>query len=322
MTQATNTWDKYDVGTGNREDLSDMISNVSPFDTPILSAMGKTKATSTKHEWLNETLAAAKMNHAIEGDDGQDADILTGRTRIFNYTPILKKKMVVSGTQESGMDPAGIQSEMAHQEAKKMKEIKLDLEYMCINGGVTDGIGNIQVAGNATTAREMSSLQCYIATNADVAALGSASTGDGTDAMTSATDRALTEAMLTTVLGLCFDNGAEPTLLAVDSTNKGLVSGFAGGSTRYVDTNTKELIHSIDVYVGDFHTLKVCPSRNTPAEIAYVLDPQYLKLAELRPLQSYDLAKNGDNIKREMVWECCLQVGTEKAHGIIGDLGG
>jgi len=319
--QFGNTFDKYDV-TGNREDLSDMIFNVAPHETPVLSAMGKSKAKNTLHEWQTDTLAAAAMNHAIEGDDETAANALTATTRLNNITPILKKKMVVSGTQEDGMDHAGVSSEMSYQEAKKMKEIKLDLEYMIINGGETNGIGNVRVAGDATTAREMSSLQCYIATNASVGALGAASAGTGADAMTSGTDRAFTEAFLTATLALCFTNGADPKMLVVDATNKGLVSAFNGGSTRYIDSHTKELVNSIDVYVGDFHTLKVVPCRQMPGEIAYALDMQYLKLAELRSLQSYDLAKTGDNIKREMIWEATVEVCNEKAHGIIGDLGG
>lgn len=108
----------------------------------------------------------------------------------------------------------------------------------------------------------------------------------------------------------------------MSATNKGVVSGFAGGSTRYVDTNTKELVHSIDVYVGDYHTLKVVPCRQIAGEIVYAIDPQYLALAELRSLHSYDLAKSGDNEKREMVWEATLEVCNEKAHGIIGDTNG
>jgi hypothetical protein len=321
MTQATNTFDKYDV-VGNREDLSDMIFDVSPSETPVLSAMGKTKARNTLHEWQTESLAAAAMNHAIEGDDNTAANAITATARINNITPILKKGIVVSGTQENGMDHAGVRSEMAHQESKKMKEVKLDLEYMVINGGETNGIGNVRVTGNASTAREMSSLQCYIATNSDVGSLGAASAGDGSDAMTSGTDRAFTETITTAVLSACFTSGADPKMLVLDGTNKALVSDFAGGSTRYVDTNTKELIHSIDVYVGDFHTLRVVPCRQMPNEIAYFLDPKYLKLAELRSLQSYDLAKTGDNYKREMIWECTVEVCTEKAHGIAGDLGG
>ncbi len=319
MTQAAETFDKYDV-VGNREDLSDIIFDVSPYETPILSMIKKRRAKNTLHEWQTDTLAAAALNAAIEGDDQQTADALTATTRLNNITQIHKKKCIISGTQEDGMDHAGVQSEMAYQESKKMREIKKDAEFAFLDGGTAAGIGNVRVTGNATTAREMSSLQTYIATNSDVGALGAAATGDGSDAMTSGTDRNIAESQLTTVLNSCFTEGAEPTVLAVSGFSKSLVSDFTGGSTRYVDTNTKELVHSIDVYVGDFHTLKVIPCRQIAEEVAYVLDPEYLAWAELRPLQSYDLARTGDNYKREMIWEACIEVCNEKAHGIIGDL--
>lgn len=321
MTQAAETFDSYDT-VGNREDLSEFIFDVSPWETPVLGMIGTNKAKSRTHEWQTDALAAAAMNHNIEGDDAQDGDAVTATTRLNNLTPILKKKITISGTQEDGMDHAGVQSEVAYQEAKKMREIKKDLEYMILNGGETNGIGNVRVTGNATTAREMSSLQCYIATNADVGSLGAVSAGTGADAMTSGTDRDFSEAITTTVLTECFTSGAEPTVMVVSATNKGEVSDFAGGSTRYVDTNTKELIHSIDIYVGDFHTLKVVPARHTAGEIVYFLDPEYLKLSELRPLQAYDLAKTGDNYKREMIWECTIEVCNPDAHGIVGDTNG
>ncbi len=318
MTQATNTFDKYDT-VGNREDLSDIIFDVSPFDTPILSAIKKTKASNTLHEWQIDSLAAAAANANIEGDDSQSANALTATSRITNQTQILKKKIIVSGTQEKGMDHAGVQSEMAYQEAKKMKEIKKDVEFACLDNGVA--VGNIKVAGDATTAREMATLSTYITSNDSYGTSG-VQGGLGATALTAGTDRAFTEALLTAVLSSCYTNGGEPSILAVSATNKGEVSDFAGGSTRYIDTNTKELVHSIDVYVGDFHTLKVVPCRQLVGDNVYAIDPEYLALAELRALNSYDLAKTGDNFKREMVWEATLEVCNEAAHGMIADTNG
>lgn len=320
MTQAANTFDQYDT-TGNREDLSDMIFDVSPSETPVLSAIKKTTASNVTHEWQTDALEAAAINAAIEGDDNQDADAITATTRVANTTQILKKKIVVSGTQEKGMDHAGVQSEMAYQEAKRMKEIKKDLELSMLDGN--NALGNIRVAGNATTAREMGSLNTYIATNGDTGALGAlCSNANGTDLMTAGTDRDLTEAILTTVLSECWVSGGDPKMMVVSATNKGVVSDFDGGSTRYIDTDTKELVHSIDVYVGDFHTLQVVPCRQLVGDNVYLIDPEYLALAEMRKLNSYDLAKTGDNFKREMVWECTLEVCNEKAHGLIGDTNG
>lgn len=319
MTQATNTFDKYDV-TGNREDLSDIIFDVSPDETPVISAIKKGTADNTLHEWQTDALAAAAANANIEGDDAQDADILTATTRLDNQTQILKKKIVVSGTQEKGMNHAGVRSEMSYQEAKKMKEIKLDCEFAMLDNGLA--VGNAKVVGNATTAREMATLSTYLVTNVSVGGTGAVSSGTGADLLTDGTDRDFSEALLTGVLSTAWTNGGDPTMLVVSATNKGVVSDFSGGSTRYIDTDTKELVHSIDVYVGDFHTLKVVPCRQLVGDNVYVIDPNYLRLADMRALNSYDLAKTGDNFKREMVWETTLEVCNEKAHAMIADTNG
>lgn len=319
MAQAAETFDKYDT-VGNREDLSDIIFDISPDETPILSAIKKGKASNTLHEWQTDEIGTASANTNIEGDDNQDANAITATTRLSNQSQILKYKCVVSGTQEKGMDHAGVRSEMSYQEAKKMKRIKLDCELSVLDGGNVLGIA--KVAGNATTARKMGSLATYLTTNVSVGATGAAATGNSVDALTAGTDRDLTEALVTGVLQTLWTAGGDPTIMAVSAVNKGVVSSFAGGSTRYIDTNTKELVHSIDVYVGDFHTLKVVPCRNMIGDNVYIIDPGYLRLADLRPLHSYDLAKTGDNFKREMVWETTLEVCNEAAHGLIADTNG
>ena len=319
MAQKANTFDKYDT-VGNREDLSDIIFDVSPDETPILSAIKKTTASNTLHEWQTDSIGAASANAHIEGDDASTPDAITATTRLNNQTQILKYTLVVSGTQEKGMDHAGVQSEMAYQEAKHMKRIKLDAEYAMLDNGTA--VGNAKVAGNATTAREMATLSTYITSNDSYGALGAQSSGDGSDTLTAGTDRDFTEALLTTVLSSAWTNGGDPSLLAVSATNKGEVSDFTGGSTRYIDTDTKELIHSIDVYVGDFHTLKVVACRQLVGDNVYAIDPEYLAWADLRPLNSYDLAKTGDNFQKEMVWEGTLEVCNEAAHGLIADTNG
>ena len=48
--------------TGRREDLADIIYNISPSDTPFMSGVGKNKATSTTHSWQTDTLTAVAAN--------------------------------------------------------------------------------------------------------------------------------------------------------------------------------------------------------------------------------------------------------------------
>ena len=69
MATPANTFTSYDA-IGNREDLSDVIYNVDPYDTPFLTGVPRTKATAVLHEWQTDALAAASSANAVlEGDD-------------------------------------------------------------------------------------------------------------------------------------------------------------------------------------------------------------------------------------------------------------
>ena len=308
------TLDTY-TAIGNREDLSDMIYDVSPSDTPIFSMCGRTKATNTIHEWQTDSLRASADNKALEGDDATTA-VMSNTTRLNNICQIMTETAYVSGTQQDGMNPAGRKKEMAYQISKKMKEIKLDAEKAIIGLGPN---GNPKVAGNASTEREMADIYTYLTSNVEVGVGGAVATGDGSDAMTDGADTALTEAKVTAVCQDLFNNGGNPNTLVCSAAHKAVISGFAGNATRYVSTDDKKLVTSIDVYVGDFHSLKIVPSREINGANVLLLDAQYLAVAEMRGLHSYDLGKSGDNYKKHMVWEWTLEVKNEAAHGLIAD---
>lgn len=320
MAQPAGIVASYDA-VGNREDLSDMIWRAYEGETPFLDAIKKTKATGVNHTWQEDSLAAGADNAHIEGDDASPADPAAS-TLLSNNTQILKKHAVVSRTQES-VDKAGRKSEMAFQKAKRMKEIKLDLERACLGNGVANGVGNIKVAGNNTTARELGSIETYLTSNASVGATGAAAAGNGAGLMTTGTDRDLSETILGSILETTYTNGGNPSLLFVSPTNKGVVGDFtAGGATRYVSTDESKLNVSIDVYQGDFHSLKVVPCRNQIGDNVYGIDPNLIAIAELDGLSSTPLAKIGDSRREEMVMECTLEVCTEAAHMIIADTNG
>lgn len=318
MAQATGTFSSYDA-VGNREDLIDNIYDVSPTETPVLSAIKKVKAKARTHEWQTDALAAAAANANIEGNDASPS-APTATTRLSNYTQILVKHAVVSGTQEA-VDKAGRKSEMGYQLARRMKELKLDAEYAILDGGAA--IGNAKVAGDDSTAREMGSLNTYLTSNVSVGSTGAAAAGNGAAAMTGGTDRDLTATILDTVLTTTFTNGGNPKMLVVSPTNKTVVGDFtAGGATRYVTTDASKLTTSVDVYVGDFHTLKVVPCRQLIGDNVYAIDPEYLAWAELRPMKAEELAKTGDTWRKQIVWEGCLEVCNQKAHALIADTNG
>src|SRR5262244_674954 len=127
MSQPTNTFDSYH-SIGNKDDLSEVIYNISPTQTPFLSMAQRLKATNTFHEWQTDSLAAAAQNAVIEGDDAT-LDVISPTQRVGNYTQISDKTVVVSGTQEA-VDKAGRKSELSYQIAKRSKELKRDMEFI------------------------------------------------------------------------------------------------------------------------------------------------------------------------------------------------
>lgn len=319
MAQATGAHSTYDepIGTGgNAEDLSSVIRDVSPVDTPVIQMMGTNRAKGTKHEWLTDALAAAADNKHIEGDDATPTDA-DPRDRLDNQCQIMKKYAVVTGTQEVVQKGGGIVSELSYQMARRLRELKRDMEFAVV------GQANAKVAGNDSTAREMGSLMAYLVTNNQLAAGSSAPTGDGTDISDYAgADRALTEAILVAGLQSLYTNsgGNSSVNMIVSAYHKGIVSSFTSAATRYVTTDNKKLTASLDVYEGDFHTVRVIPDRHIQANHSFVLDKEYLKRSILRGVQSSSLAVTGDSIRKQIICEWTIEVCDERAHVMIGDL--
>jgi len=300
---------------GMREDLSDMIYNISPTETPIMSSIGKTKATAVYHEWQTDSLAAATTaNAAVEGADATSGT-MTPTTRVGNYTQIVSKTVQVSGTLET-VDKAGRKSEKAYQLAKASQELKRDLETI-----ITANQG--KSAGTSTVARTMGSLLSWIKTNSSQGTSGSAPATSGTSTRTDGTQRTATEALLKTVIASIFDAGGNPKAVFVGSAGKQKVSTFAGiAVNRYQLTKAEPgvIVGAADLYASDFGTLSIVPDRFMRARDMLILDPEYAAMAFLRPFMTNELAKSGDSDKTQILAEVTLEVKNEAAHGIVADL--
>lgn len=312
MAQPTNTHSSYDA-IGNREDLSDIIYDASPTETPFLSAIGKGKATATKHEWLTRSLAAASStNFVIEGDDAT-TDAANANVRVFNYTAISDKVARVSGTQEA-VTKAGMRSNMAREMEDKMKELKRDVEKILLEN-------NAYVAGNDTLARECAGAQAYIKTNSNKASDAVAATGDGSDAHTDGTARTLQESFVETVLASAWSNGGNPTMGILNSFQKRKFATFSGSSTKTANGDTRKVVNSVDIYIDPLgNEVRLVPCRQAPTDVVYFFDPDYVKFATLRNFSTVDLAKTGDSERKQILVEYTLEMSNEKAHAAIYDL--
>ena len=311
MAQPANTFDSYDA-VGNREDLSDIITMISPTDTPFMSGISRRSVTSTKAEWQTDALAAASASNAvIEGDDATTT-ASTATTRLFNYTQISDKVPRTTGTQRK-VNSAGRSDEMAYQIMKEAATLKTDVESQLLSN-------TAQVAGNASTARVSGSVLSWIATNDSFGGSGASPAGDGSDARTDGTQRVFTEADLKSVLASCYDAGGNPDTIMVGAFNKQAASAFSGGATRVIQSDEKKLVNAIDVYVGDFGDLVIIPNRFMRSRDCLVLEMDKWEFGVLRDFESTPLAKTGDTDREQLLVEYTLVSLNESASGGVLDL--
>ncbi len=291
-------WTTYDVasGGGNREDLIDIITNVDPTDTPFFSMIGKVKAKATQHDWLTDTLAATATGGSLEGGAFSE-DTLVAPSRVANFCQIIKKQYLVSGTQES-VDMAGRTSELAYQKAKKLKELSRDIEATLIAAA--------SAAGATGTARTMDGLLAQITTNVE--------TGSGTGT------EALTEAMYNDMLQTVWTAGGNPDVTFANGFNKRQISSFSTPSTRNIDAESGKLVANVDVYQSDFGLQRVIANRWMDTDKVTCIQSDLWKLALLRPIKAEALAKDGDRVRGQIVFEGTLEGRNEKGSGKITEL--
>lgn len=318
MAQLATTFSTYGA-KGIREDLSDLISNIAPTEVPFQSNIGSEPANATYFEWQTDSLASASGSNAqIEGNDlGNTYTAVTATTRLGNYTQILRKDFLLSRTEQV-VRKAGRSDERGYLAAKAAKEMKRDWETSLLDN-------NAAVAGNDTTARETGGLVAWIKTNISSSNTNSvdpvwttAPTGARSDGVT----RAFTETILKAVVKLCWDNGGEPSILMVGSSNKQAVSAFAGIAQQRRETGNSRatIIGAADVYVSDFGELSIVPNRFQRSRDALVIDPSKARIRVLDGYKMHEMAKTGDGDKFMFTYEAGLQIDNEKAFGLAADL--
>ena len=308
MAKVTNAFDTYSA-TSDREQLSNVIYNISPQATPFMSAIGKNSIKNVVFDWQTETLPTASGAGQLEGFELSRA-ASTATSRVSNVAQISSRDATVTGSQQAS-DPAGKKSEMAHQLAIMAKALKRDMETaLCQKGAKT--------TGNATTARVTGGFESWITSNVSRGTNG-AGAGAGA-APTDGTQRALTEALLKTVLQSCFTNGGEPSMAICGPVNKQVISGFTGRSSarQMVDANTVEA--SVSIYASDFGELKIVPSNFSRERSLLLVDPDYAKVSYLRDFKTVDISTVGDAETKMILAEYGLEMSNEAAHGIVADL--
>jgi hypothetical protein len=299
------------VAIGNREDLENKIYRVAPEETPFMSNIGRTDATSITHEWLTETLAAPDATtQLLEGDDVTTLSTANQPARFGNLCQINGKKYGVSGTEQA-VRSAGNSGSLARQRVLKGLEARRDAELRFVGNFAT-------VAESGATARKSGGVLAGISTNTSLGAGGSvtAISGSTWTAAVPGTTRTFTEALVKAVQSTAFTNGARPKMALMGPTQKQNWSGFTGIASIRKDVagdKMATLIGAVDVYVSDFGNLALIPHPYGLTTAAIGIDPAMWAIAVLRGWKTQKLAKIGDSDREEILAEHTLVARNEKS---------
>jgi hypothetical protein len=293
-----NEFSTYDQ-VGKAEDVSSIITNITPTDTPFTSLIKSEKVNARVFEWMEDALPNAADNKAVEGADFVNV-ARSPTTLRTNNTQILSDVFEVTATADS-IRLHGRAKETAHQLSKALKSIKRDLEFAYV------GQDNTKVTGNATTAREMDSVMPQISTTVT--------------AGPNATDP-LTEAKLLELGEDCYNNGSDPNTFMIAPKDAQIVAGFtaAAGRSREINDGNKTLVNAIDLYVSPYGEYRVILNRHLESSHALLIDPTMFRSCVLRPFTRTLLAKLQDGDRHAIVGEYSLKHMSYSDYGMITDL--
>ena len=280
-----------------REDLLDIISDVSPDDNPLSTMFSTTTASQTLHEWVEDYLARpTSVSTAVEGAAATYSD-LTQAARRNNVTQIIATTFRVSGTEREvnvvGGDP------MEYQAAKAMKDWKNKLEYAILRGS--------RASGDSGVARQMAGIENIVTSHATARLSGTS----------------LSE---TEVNDMIYDvandvgTGDVPDLILTTLKLRQKISTFTAGSTKTVDASDKRLTRPVTVYESDFGVHRIFGHKDvtsaaaTPGPRVLLLREDKWRIAYLRKPVKEMLAKDGDRDNGQIVGEATLEFLAERAN--------
>ena len=314
MAQPVNTFDSYDA-VGIREDLSDVIYDISPDETPFYTKCAKGRASNTFHEWQTDALRASADNAHPEGDDTV-AEARSATVRLGNYTQIFKNAVSIPGTDD-GLNKAGRAREMAYQVVKIAKEQKLDIEKALF-------ANQARSSGSGDGIRRLAGLPAWLTTNTDFrsGAGGADPTGDGTNARTDdGAPTAFSQTKFDSVMQSIWQSGGKPDTVYLSAFQMNVALGFTGNNNQRsnVTAADEKVIKHMSVYVTPWGTVEFMPARENRSRDVFVLQDDMWAVGILRPTRNSELARTGDSEKRQIITELTLVSRNEKASGGIFD---
>jgi len=276
------------------------------------------------HEWTRDSYRAPSgANAAIEGADASSA-AQTQPGPLNNRTQIFQDTLSVSNTAEK-VKKYGRSSEINRLKAKKMVELRRDIEAAAIGSGAS-------VTGTGSVAAKMRGCYGFIATNASVGATTGVAPNPVTNtAPVAGTARAISDTLVKAAVLAAYSNGGDASVLLVSPAQKQKVSALTGNVTRQQQVPSGKngglvLNTAFTFYGHDFGVTKVVPNRVMAVaqaglnDAAYLIDADKLALGQLRPFESEQMATTGDSKQWQIRTEVTLVVRDEKPLASILDL--
>jgi hypothetical protein len=296
-------------GVEIREDVLDVIYQITPEDTPMFNLIGDSSATNPLHQWPIRSLTTRADNAVQEGEafSGNFADLVLP-SRVSNLTQIVRKLPTVTRTRKSSTH-IGITDLMADQIQQRSVEFKTDVEHALLRGSMNSG------SSADATARRMDGFYHAITNNKF----------DYDSNLT------MDEKMINDLVEHVWEDGGRAQDCLVNAKIKRRISEFTDSSTKFIMADERRVINTIGVYESDFHVTNIHLSRDilnaTGTHQLTVFDRSFFAKAWLDTPIIERLPRVGDSEDAVIIAELTLEFGNENAaaqyinianHGIGG----
>jgi hypothetical protein len=285
-----------DVDESMREDLIDIITDVSPDENPLSTMLARTTATQPLHQWQEDYISRpSSAAESIEGAAATYSD-LEQPSRRANWTNIVTQTFRVSGTNIA-TDQAGMGSSYDYQASKALVNWKNNQEYSIVNGTLASGSSGV--------ARQMAGLDSVITSHFTARNSGSS----------------LSETEFNNMVSdVWSDVGASDVfdLILVPFGLKQKISQFTAGNTKFTYAEDKRLTRPVSVYESDGGVHKIMAHKDvrsaaaTPGPTIMAIKEDKYRLAYLRNPVREELAKDGDRRNGQIVGEFTLEYLAER----------
>ena len=308
----------YDT-VGTVEDISDIITNIAPDDTPLLTMFGKGKASNTTVSELNDALPTPQNDPQLEGGDFVPEEV-DARSRIDNHTQIFDRVFYITTTQQA-VKKNGVKDEVLYQLDKHMKAIAMDLEAVLVTSDTT-------TQHTSTVPGQMGGIPYFNTVNI-------------VDTSTRTPADVFDEEGFNDAIEKAWTAGGNPKIAVMTMKEKRKANntfGQASGTTKQRNQTEKKAVAPLDLYESDAGVIKLMPHRminravdpgtgklgalKTTGRRVEIIDPQYFKPAFLIPFHVEELGKKGKRFEKAITGEVTLRCRSKEAHAVMTGIGG